>query len=426
MFIGLIFFGLALINFSRRPYLASRWIVLFSYIWIYFPAVLYIAGDEEKLSYSLSLFSRAGLSFRAEHLYPLVVVIILVTIAQAVLKTKPPASMPNVITIRSQRSHVEGWWLLLCTILWLIVVGFFLGELSFSKISQLFIPAYFDESKFKNYFLRLIFLYVPLGVFGVLITKNGLTWSSVGALFVSLAASLGSGQRRDAITVLIFCIALFYFGKRQIFLHPRKIKVRTIFLLVAGGALLSPVLWGARVLFTNYLETGKWINPFEYRSFVDVVLGSGATGPFAYLTVMEYVERHGVNWGYSLYYGLTQFIPRSLWEGKPMDIDSQVEGEFFLLANPSAFWMGDLYFSFGLFWWIAFLFISFLLDKIQVRAMRNRSMIYALLNISMLANSFALFKNGLGTYIVAVLSMFLGLIFCFFPRILKISISKST
>ena len=100
-------------------------------------------------------------------------------------------------------------------------------------------------------------------------------------------------------------------------------------------------------IFQNPLK-GAEVDPTQIRSFSDLLLGSPATGFPTLGLIRNYVLQMGTEPFFTLMYLGGTIVPRIIWPGKPLSIDKMLELHYRLIENPSTFWFGELYYSFGI------------------------------------------------------------------------------
>lgn len=272
-------------------------------------------------------------------------------------------------------------------------------------------------------YLRSMYMAIPSALVVMSYWKHGrlrlLGWIWVG---LALISTFSTHQRRELITTALLLLSL------GLFLRPLReshkagaakhasdsIKqARRVRVLILGvlslGLLLVPLLWYARVYFTS-LSSGSGVNAFEVRSFQDVLFGSPSTGFPVLVYVEQYVSDAGTNPFYLFVYPLTIFIPRALWQSKPIDLDTRLESYYWLIENPSSFWFGEMFYAFGYVAPFFTLVLSFALYRFCLKCQYIPNLWYRTLGALFFMQCVTLFKNGVTVFIIesSVLIVLLG------------------
>lgn len=309
---------------------------------------------------------------------------------------------------------------------WLFVVSYIL---LFNGLPWYFVffPAYADKPIYINYVLRTLYLYLPILCLFLTAIRDDFSKKQffLMAIFVFFVA-FSTGQRRDLLFALLFYFSLYMKLNYDTVSLKKILSYKFAFLAFISSFGLIVALWAARVVATNYLVKGELVYPFETRSFIDVIFGSGATGLPTLYTINDYVQNEDVDYFYNIYYGVTQVVPRFFWDHKLVGIDTIIQSHFFLDESPSVFWFGDLLFSSGQFFFpfVSF-FLGFYLTLLQNFLTSLRSKYGTLLFLFLFSNFFTLFKNGFGTYLAIsfsalfVISFFLLFLKIFDLRLLR-------
>lgn len=269
----------------------------------------------------------------------------------------PATSSRSMLLIGSKKlGLVSAAYLLL----WLVVAVVLYGQ-SGQTIAEFLLPI--KETGIaseQSGYLRSLYLAIPSALVVLSYWRHG-SLRLVGWFWVllALAATFSTHQRRELITtaLLILSLSLFLGPLRErvkdaasaIAMNPRRQLRRSRLMIVVvllAGLLLVPLLWYSRVYFTNWGE-GNEINAFEIRSFWDILFGSPSTGFPTFIYVQELVDSFGTDPLYLLAYPLTIFIPRALWDAKPVDLDNILQNQYWLVENPSSFWYGEMYYGLG-------------------------------------------------------------------------------
>lgn len=262
-------------------------------------------------------------------------------------------------------------------------------------------------------YLRSLFLAIPSALVVMNYWRHG-KLTSWGWMWVVLAllSTFSTHQRRELVTTALLLLSLGLFlrplrqhsatGANADAFDPAKHakRMRLIILVVlTAGLMLVPLLWYARVYFTN-LDQGDSVNAFEVRSFQDILFGSPSTGFPTFVYIQEFVSEFGTAPLYLLAYPLTIFIPRALWGSKPTDLDTLLENQFWLVENPSSFWFGEMYYGFGYLAPLATLLLAFGMYRLCMKCQTANDVWFRTLGALLFMQCVTLFKNGITVFII--------------------------
>lgn len=388
----------------HQSYNITFWCVIFTFIWIIPVILTWYITDRTDFKYSFGNFIELVPPIDGDAI--VASMLLYISLASLMLLIGSGISSHFVkdssnLEIYYNNANISKFWFLFFSIFWVLVVAIIMS-LNGLPWHYVFFPAYSEKSIYVSYILRGLYLYIPLVFsFALIVTRD--KFPILMVLFTSFI-SFSSGQRRDFLFFIIFVGAAYLLKRKGDISIKRIISFKMMIFLFVFSFSLVCILWMARVIGTNYFLYGEIVNPLEYRTLIDIFLGSGASGvPTAYF-IFKNFDLH--SFGYDIIYGITQLIPRSLYENKLIGIDSIIQEELSLSNSPSVFWFGDLIFSYGryLLLIVAF-FLGAILTYIQRRLMSFRGVIpIDLVSIILLSSTFTLFKNGLGTYISSVLT----------------------
>ena len=276
-------------------------------------------------------------------------------------------------------------------------------------------------------YLLVIYIMMPLAIVAKSYWAKGridlwmLFW-----IGMSIMAAFSRSQRRDFVTMALFIVALLVLvgeliskpGSRR----PRatkklNAKSKTLFglAMLAGGAMLVPILWYTRVYFTA-ADQGKVVDPMEIRSFSDILLGSPATGYPTLVLIRDYVTQIGPDAFYTPIYLLGAVVPRFIWPDKPIQIDKILETHYGLMENPSAFWFGELFYSFASGAIIVALILGFAMFKMAHATYMSPSIIVRTIGVVIFMQSVTFYKNGISQFAINSLMFIAFLLFAwYFP-----------
>ena len=276
-------------------------------------------------------------------------------------------------------------------------------------------------------YLLVVFIMMPLAIAAKSYWAKGridrwmLFWIGMAVM-----AAFSRSQRRDFVTMALFVVALLVLvgelilkpgSRRPRVTRKRKAKSRTLLglAMLMGSATLVPILWYSRVYFTA-ADQGKVVDPTEIRSFTDLLLGSPATGYPTLVLIRDYVIRTGSDAFYMPIYLLGAVVPRFIWPGKPTQLDKLLEDHYRLMENPSAFWFGELFYSFGSGAIIAALVFGFAMFRIAHAASMSPSLIVRTIGVVIFMQSVTFYKNGFAQFAINSLMFIAFLLFAWwFP-----------
>ncbi|WP_395308259.1 hypothetical protein V4U86_23370 [Mycobacterium sp. AMU20-3851] len=298
--------------------------------------------------------------------------------------------------------------------LWLVVAVILYGQ-SGQTVAEFLLPI--KETGIaseQSGYLRSLYLALPSALVVMSYWRHGSLKAS-GWIWVVLAlvATFSTHQRRELVTTALLLLSLGMFlgplrdqlRGRVSRLDPsknlRQMRMMIVVVLLAG-LLLVPLLWYARVYFTNWGE-GDEVNVFEIRSFTDILFGSPSTGFPTLVYIQDFVSNFGTDPLYLLAYPLTIFIPRALWESKPLDLDSILESQYWLMENPSSFWFGEMYYGLGYLAPLATLILAFLLYRFCLKCQFAPNIWYRTMGAILFMQCVTLFKNGVTVFIIRTL-----------------------
>lgn len=218
-------------------------------------------------------------------------------------------------------------------------------------------PGYDDHRSFSNTILQKIFFALSTIIIGKSYIKHNfqLKKNCFIVLTVSVLFALGTGQRREVFTIILFYLALSNYSnlinrdRREFFKVPLVFKI-------VGIVTLMIVVWYWRVIATNGKDLAVVLG---IRSPIDIFFGSIATGFPSLNLVIEYVNVNSFQ-PLMLIQGILHFIPRGIWADKPIVLPDLLQQEMGLIANPSSFVYGDMYAIAGSFsiFFVPILFLS--------------------------------------------------------------------
>lgn len=309
-------------------------------------------------------------------------------------------------------------------ILWLVAAVVLFGQ-SGQTITEFLAPIKKTGiASEQSGYLRSIYLAIPSALVVMSYWRHG-KLRMVGWMWVILAlvATFSTHQRRELITTALLLLSLrLFLGSLRTPSEAQSAAVgvdtkktaRNMRLSVIGallaGLLLVPVLWYARVYFTTS-DQGSDVDVFEIRSFTDILLGSPTTGFPTFVYIQNFVDNYGTDALYLLAYPLTIFVPRALWDSKPLDLDTVLQNQYGLLENPSSFWYGEMYYGLGNLAIVATPILAFATYRFCLRCQSAPDLWYRTLGALLFMQCVTLFKNGVTVFMIRtlVLVFFLGL-----------------
>lgn len=415
----------------RRPYNAVAIVGLLTVVFSYLPAVLFLSGTGFE-SYSWRNFQLVDLtsSTDAALLMGLLNLSLLVGAAAAEFSK---GSETHLLT-PAATADIRGAFLYgskhlvsmsaIYFLLWL-VLALIQYRSSGQTITQFFLPIKeTGVTSEQSGYVRSLYLAIPSALVVMSYWRNGrLRLSGWAWVFLALITTFSTHQRRELVTtaLLILSLSVFLGPLRRRGLsalaaddsiarrYGRRMRAM-IFGVLFAGLLLVPMLWYARVYFTSQ-SRGADVNAFEVRSFSDVLFGSPSTGFPTFVYIQDFVASYGTDLLYLVLYPLTIFVPRALWDAKPTDLDSILQGHYWLRENPSSFWYGEMFYGFGPFAPLVTLLLAFAMYRYLLKCQGAPDVWSRTLAAIFFMQSVTLFKNGLTVFIIesAVLVILMGL-----------------
>lgn len=310
---------------------------------------------------------------------------------------------------------------------WVLSVLFFF-RLSGWDLKDFLLPVReYIPRNLQSGYLLVIYIMMPLAIVAKSYWAKGrINLWMMFWIGMSVLAAFSRSQRRDFVTMALFVVALLVLvgeliatpsSRRRRANRNIGAKSKTIFglAMLAGGAMLVPILWYTRVYFTA-ADQGKVVDPTEIRSFGDILLGSPATGYPTLVLIRDYVSHAGPDAFYTPIYLLGAVVPRFIWPGKPSQLDKILENHYRLMENPSAFWFGELFYSFGSGAIIAAVMLGFAMFKLAHAAYMSPSIIVRTIGVVIFMQSVTFYKNGLSQFAINSLMFIAFLLFAWwFP-----------
>lgn len=292
-------------------------------------------------------------------------------------------------------------------LIWLASMAYFFSRHS-GSIIEFFMPVkqtgrHLDQSGY----MKAIYMFIPLLLFLITYWRDQkiskLCWFW---LFLAFVSAFSSHQRRELVTALLFVFGVHIYlgGYLQSFSmsakeyleyskeRTKKLKSLT-FRGLLFGVMLVPGLWYARVFFTS-LSRGDNVNPFEVRSFWEVLFGSPSTGFPTFMLTKVMVEDYGFDWLYTPFLILTLPIPRGIWSDKPETIDNLMQSRYLLLENPSIFWFAELLFNYNIVGIAMAGIIGYWLFRFCDNCWNSPNIFWRSMGAVFFAQAVTLFKNG--------------------------------
>lgn len=417
MFLLLIVINVSLLAISllytyKRSILLTPWLVVFTCIWIIPVGISVYYDGIGAFEYAFSAYSSLLIPGKGSNVILSLMVMLLFTSILMLLSTffsdKLFRKRSNGNSIKSKEIgyKVETLFTIWCIVCLII--------LSFNGFPwyYVFFPTYASGDIYVNYILRTMYLIVP--IYSVyLAMASGRKRIIFVVLFWALIVSLSTGQRRNFLVFVLFSIYLYSYFKYGEFNFSKLMSFKKYLLTFVLSFSMVIVLWVFRVVATNYLQLGSIINPFENRSVFDIIFGSGATGVATGYVIVDWVEKEMFLPFYNVFYGITQIIPRGLWDNKPVGLDSIIQNYYSLDVSPSVFWFGDYLLSFGLYLFpIGIIVFAFFISFIQNILVRKDKSLYVILSALIFSNSFTFYKNGFGMFLATLFTSFIIVIFC--------------
>lgn len=339
-------------------------------------------------------------------------------VARLTKKTRP------VAIAAPRRTSAAATFLMI--LVWAVSAVYFL-RFSEWDLRQFLLPI--REIERPSGYMIMIFVMMPFAIVAKSFWRHGridrfaLLWIAIGVM-----AAFSRNQRRDFVTIALFLVGLTTLVRQLMHAKAtpatpaearprRKISVTLALTALTMVTALVPVLWYSRVYFTSG-SRGKAVDPTEIRSFGELLLGSPATGYPTLGLIKNYVWRTGEHIFHIPAYLASSFVPRALWPTKPVDLDTTLQSYYGLLENPSAFWFGELYYSFGWMSAVASLVFGYLLFRVSESLNCSGSLLARTVGVVLFMQSVTLFKNGPSQFLINISAMALFLLFAWFsaPR----------
>lgn len=413
----------------RRPYHPLSIVGLLTAVFSYLPAVLLLGGTGFQ-SYSWRNFRLIDLNSAADAALLIGVLNLCLLIGAFaaelsrnngfIQENSTPLLAQSAFLFKSKKLSLIS---ALYFALWLaLAVVQYRG--SDQTITQFFLPIkQTGITAVQSGYVRSLYLAIPSALVVISYWRDGrlrlIGWTWVA---IALLATFSTHQRRELVTTALLILSLHIFLRplRDSTLRGRikqntdhklrtsRMRWGTLTVLFAG-LMLVPLLWYARVYFTSR-SRGSAVNAFEVRSFSDVLLGSPSTGFPTFVYIQDFVDTYGTNVFYLFAYPFTIFIPRVLWESKPTDLDTMMQDNYWLAENPSSFWYGEVYYTFGSFAPIVTLVLAFVMYRFCLKCQNLPDVWYRTIAAILFTQSVTLFKNGITVFIIetAVLIVLLG------------------
>ena len=295
--------------------------------------------------------------------------------------------------------------------IWGLSVLYFL-DLSGWDLKRFLLPIreHIPRTQQSGYLLT-IFIMMPLAIVAKSYWAKGrinpwiLLW-----IGLSIMAAFSRSQRRDFVTMALFVVGLLVLvgallPKHEV-RHGRAARKRGArpntmvgLAMLAGAAALVPILWYSRVYFTS-ASRGKLVDPTDIRSFSDLLLGSPATGYPTLVLIRDYVGKFGSDFFYTPVYLIGTVMPRFIWPGKPMQIDGILEEHYNLTENPSSFWFGELFYSFGSLAVLMAVVLGYFMFKLSNAACTSNSILMRTIGVVIFMQCVTFYKNGFSQFAI--------------------------
>lgn len=408
----------------KNTALVVPWIIVFTCIWTIPTGVIWFNSGISSIDYTFKIFSNISLpdvgDIEINHLVLICLVSSFCMLIASIISNKLYKPSNKLIIKPFNKLDLTIVFAAWCVIT-LTIIAF--NSLPWHFV---FLPVYAEKNIYINYIFRSFYLYLPVLAAFFCLASSKRKKTTYLVLFWCFLTSFSTGQRRDLLSlalILTYYVSYFKYGRVSL---GKFISFKKAILLLAVGLSAVVLFWCTRVIFTNYVVTGEIVDPFKVRSFWDVLFGSAATGmPTLYIT-NEYVKVNSVQYFYDILYGLVQFIPRGIWDSKPIGIDTVIQNWFSMEDSPSPFWYGDFTFSFGIYLLpIVSLVFGFFFTLFQNCLISSNKSVSIILSGFFFSNMFTLYKNGLGTYLAVVInSTLVVLVLLSFSILIKNILSK--
>lgn len=400
---------LALYSLNKKPFDIGTILVLLSILFYFFPAWDFYFGGQ---LFSLNILNyRVGYENDTEGLY-LIFMTTLIMVAFYIFYFV--TTYINKKQINIEVEFKVNYHNLRIAQFIILMVWIFVFLYSFSRYDQnilLFFAPSRKEGIFDSAYLLLLYKLLPVAFVMLRIFREYLEDGKIKKityliLLFPLMAYMTTGQRREIINFILLIVLLlihFKFDRKKLANKFRISKYyrKKIYQIGFMSVLLIPVLWWGRVIFSQLQRNdSNIIPPWERRGFLELLFGSSSGGFRTLLLGLEYQELFGLTWGYSLYFFITSFIPRSLLEDKPQIINKLWQDGFGLTGNPSTFYINEMYINFG----ISSIFFSaifgMLLAYIYHKLYNSPNILHNLYSFIIFSNVITLFKNGFIQFII--------------------------
>jgi hypothetical protein len=413
--------GVVAVHFFKRPFGIIAITGVLTIVWYFVPAWAVAAGRSELFDYSNSqLFNAVGPPGQQSALNLILLSLGLATalVMGACLGTYDEAVGSALPTYRRP---VRGTWILAgCVFVWALIAMFLVRTSGFSVL-ELFAPSRKDRSMYLSEYVRLAFVFIPMGgmVTSYLLNRR-MRWHTFLFVGIAIASALGTGQRRHLFTVFLLLLGCILFAGSQGGRDSIRQGRRAVVAVGLALTVFIPVSWWLRSWFSSvvFAETPVARLPWEARGFLELLFGSPGSGFPTFVGVADVVHSSGTQWGENLLFLLSVAIPRRFWPGKPTAPDAILVNDLGLTASPSIFWIGDLYLFFG----PLSPLVAFVGGYIVARGMDllvgSPSIHLRVIAAVLLAQTVTFFKNGFTAYATAVgfeLVLVLGPVLLAFP-----------
>lgn len=399
--------GFSVKQLLRQPFSIITINVFLTIVFFFIPAWAWIAGDKD-FSYSWRYFMFAD-SIAPTNPIVIATLITLSLLVGSILGSTMVKNNRSAIKIQIQKTKLFNAIIKICILLWGVL---FLWLLSRSGISIIkFITPNLKYDIFPSYYVKNLYLTLPIVIITLYyLEKRRFNVKTNIWIIISLITSSATAQRRDAIVVVLFLIALKFIMSGE----PLRINIKNFnkyFKIGIVAISLVPILWWARVWYDMKSKTGYVsIMPWEHRGALEVIFGGQATGFPTFLLVYDWVSNTGVKWGYSIWVTLTSFIPRSIWLNKPITPSDLLQAEYGLSTNPSMFFINELYLSFGILSFIFAFILGFIMSWMYKKFMNSRMISKRMILVILFSQFVTFFKNGIHVFSVNTIFMIIMLL----------------
>ncbi|MDX8289017.1 O-antigen polymerase [Metabacillus indicus] len=302
-------------------------------------------------------------------------------------------------------------------LIWMIIFLYSLNK--YGQSILLFFSPSRKDGVFESSYISTFYLLIPLTLFTFKVLKDyvefgKLKLSTCVYILPIISIYMTSGQRREIINLFIFLVILLtHLGlekvKKKKIINETKYKRKRLLYLGLTTVILVPILWWARVIFTQLQRNDAYIlMPWERRGFVELLFGSSSGGFKTLLLGLEHKQVYGLEWGYSIYFLFTSFIPRELMEDKPIIMNKLWQRDFNLMGNPSTFYINEMFINFGVISIIFSAIFGMILSYLYNKLYFSKSIVQNVMSFFIFSNVILLFKNGFTQFSI---NMFISLIF---------------